>query len=60
MEPEEEKSNFTTEETGVIASTISEFEVIVEDPLEVADLPPPTKEYTLVLDLDETLIHSHE
>ena len=22
-------------------------------------LPPPTKDYTLVLDLDETLIHSH-
>jgi len=25
----------------------------------VAILPPPTKKFILVLDLDETLIHSH-
>ena len=38
---------------------VPQVETTEEGPIEKKMLPPSTKDYTLVLDLDETLIHSH-
>ena len=63
-EPCEQRTRLEQEEDGMALECpeqLIEIEAIDEDdePEDAPVLPPSTMKYALVLDLDETLIHSH-